>query len=78
MKYTLYTDQMDNVPVTSRRGKKYLTIMCDVDRNSVLIDPMKNGNEKLIICTYQTLHKILKKCSIKIETHKLDYEILGA
>ena len=45
-KHTIYNDQTDKFPVTSRRGHKYLMIICEVDINSILEDPMKTKTEK--------------------------------
>ena len=38
---TIYTNQTDNFPVTSRRGHKYLIIMCELDSNTILSYPIK-------------------------------------
>ena len=45
-KHTIYTDHTGKFPVTSRRGNKYLMIMCEVDSNAILSEPMKTKNEK--------------------------------
>ena len=44
MKHTIYTYHTENFPVTSRIGHKYLMIMCEVDINTILSDPMKTQN----------------------------------
>ena len=41
MKKKNYTDQTGKFPVTSGRGTKYLMIMCEVDSNAILAEPMK-------------------------------------
>ena len=46
MKNTIYIDHTGKLPVTSIRGHKHLMIMCEVDRNEILADPMKNKTEK--------------------------------
>ena len=76
MKHTIYTDHIGKFPVTSRGGKKYQMIICEVDSNEILSDPMKNKNEKEIICNHQTLLNIIKECVIKTEIHILDNDIL--
>ena len=75
MEYTIYYDHTGKFPVTSIRGQKYLIIMCEVDSNTILEEPIKNKNENLIICTYQTLLNRLRGCGIKTERHVLDNDI---
>ena len=54
MKHTMYTVYTGKFQVTSRRGHKYLIIMCELDSNTILSETMKTKNEKEIIFTYQT------------------------
>ena len=61
MKHTIYTNHTGKFPVTSRRGQKYLIIMCEVDSNAILSEPMKNKTEKEIMSTYQTLINVPKE-----------------
>ena len=41
VKDTIYTDQTGEFPITSSRGNKYIMIMCDIDGNALLVEPMK-------------------------------------
>ena len=45
MKNTIYTSQNGKLPVTSRRGNKYLMIMCEICINGILSEPMKTITE---------------------------------
>ena len=42
VKDTIYTNQTGKLPITSSRGHKYIMIMCEIDGNAVLVEPMKN------------------------------------
>ena len=42
MKNTIYNDQTCKLPVSSRRGHKYIMILCEFDSNAILEKPMKN------------------------------------
>ena len=37
----IYTDQTGGVPTTSSRGYKYILILYNQDRNSILAEPLK-------------------------------------
>ena len=42
VKDTIYIDQTEKFPITSSRGHKYIMIMCEINGNAVLVEPMKN------------------------------------
>ena len=43
---TIYTDQTGKFPITSRSGKKYIMVMVPIDRNAILVSPMKNRKDE--------------------------------
>ena len=45
-KDTIYTNQTGKSPITSSRGHKYIMIMCEIDENTVLVEPMKKKTEE--------------------------------
>ena len=42
---TIYTNQTGKFPITSSRGHKYIMVLCAIDGNVVLAEPMKNKSE---------------------------------
>ena len=60
VKDTIYTDQTGKFPITSSRGHKYIMIVCEIDGNAVLMEPMKNKTEDEMVETYQKMIDRLK------------------
>ena len=54
-KDTIYTNQTGNFPVCSRRGRKYIVVMCKIDRSAMMVDTIKNIMEGEIMRMYQKL-----------------------
>ena len=52
---TVCTYQTGNFPVCSRRGRKYIVVMCKIDRSSMMVDTIKNIMEGEIMRMYQKL-----------------------
>ena len=75
VKDTIYTDQTVKLPITSSRGHKYITIMCENDGNAVLVEPMKNKTEDAMVETNQKMIDRLKTESIFPKKNILDNEI---
>ena len=50
-------------------------IMCEIDGNTVLSEPMKNKTEYLMVETHQKMIERLKNGGISPEKHILDNEI---
>ena len=50
---TIYTNQTGKFPITSSRGHKYIMVLCAIDGNVVLAEPMKNKSEREMVETYQ-------------------------
>ena len=75
MRDNIYTDQTGNFPITSSKGNKYIIILCVIDGNVVLTDPMKNKSEVSMDETYQKLIKRLNDAGIFPKKHILNNEI---
>ena len=75
VKDKIYTNQTGEFPITSSRGNKYIMIMCNIDGNAVLVEPMKNKTEDEMVETYQKMINRLKTGGIFPKNHILDNEI---
>ena len=51
---SVFTDQTGQFPVTSNRGNKYIMVLCEIDSNQILAEPMQNRSEGSLILTRQT------------------------
>ena len=51
MKNEIYTNKTGKFPVTSQKEHKYLIIMCEVDSNAILANPMKTKIHNKLIST---------------------------
>ena len=51
VKDSIYTNQTGKPPITSSRGHKYIMIMCDIDGDALLVEPMKNKMEDAMVET---------------------------
>ena len=51
---------MGKFPITSSSGHKYIMIMCEIYRNAVLVEPMKNKMEDSMVEIYQKLIEQIK------------------
>ena len=72
---TIYTDQTGKFPITSSRGHKHIMILCAIDGNVVLANPMMNKSEGAMVEIYQRLIKRLNDAGIFPKKHILDDEI---
>jgi hypothetical protein len=70
----IYSDLTGRLPTTSLSGNKYILIMYDYDRNSVLSDPMKHRGDKEIVQAFDYLIQSLIICSLKPHLQRLDNE----
>ena len=51
-KETMYTDQTGAFPVQSRRGNRYIMVLCEIDGNIIISEAMKTERqEKLCALT---------------------------
>ena len=71
----IYTNQTVKFPIMSSRMHKYIMILCAINGNVVLAEPMKNNLEGAMVETYQNLIKRLNDAGILPKNHILDNEI---
>ena len=71
---TMYTDQTGAFPTRSRKGNRYIMIMCEMDSNVIMSEAMKNRTAGEMVRAYQVLMKKLKAAGIKPKKHVLDNE----
>ena len=70
----MYSDQTGKFPVQSRRGHNYIMIICYVDSNAALAEPMKNRTRKEMIRAYLALIEPLRRAGFAPKKHILDNE----
>ena len=73
-KDTVHSDQTGKFPVRSRKGNNYMMIMCQVDSDAALVEPMKNRSAKEMIRAYLALIERLRRAGFAPKKHILDNE----
>ena len=68
------TDQTGRFPVVSSRGSKYLMVLHDHDRNTILCEPLKYRSEHTLLRAYTALHSHLTDCGLRLIFNMLDNE----
>jgi hypothetical protein len=69
-----YTDQPGRFPKKSSRGNQYNMVLAEVDSNTILVEPMKNGTAGKMVWAYQVLIDHLNSAGIFPKLHILDNE----
>ena len=64
-KETIYTDQTGTFPVTSKKGNKYIMILCEIDNNVIMSEAMRNRSSGEIYRNYLILMQRLKSTGIR-------------
>ena len=70
----MYTDQTGAFPIISKKGNKYIMILCKIDNNVILSEAMRNRSSGRIFCAYLILMQGLKTSGIIPKKHVLDNE----
>jgi hypothetical protein len=70
----IYTDLTGRFPTSSLSGNKYILILYDYDRNSVLSAPMKNRGDKEMVRAFDLLIQSLIIRGLKPSLQHLDNE----
>ena len=73
-KDTIYTDQTGAFPEQSKSGNRYIMILCEMDSNAILSEPMRDRKGSEIIRAYKALIHRLKIAGISPKKHILDNE----
>ena len=68
----VYSYQIGNFPVTSRRGVKYVFILYSYDANAILSEPLMIRGVKDILHEYTTYHDYLKDRGFRTKINYLD------
>ena len=66
---------MGKFPIMSSRGHKYIMILCAIDGNVLLDEPMKNKSEVAMVESYKNLIKRLNDAGIFPKKHILDKQM---
>jgi hypothetical protein len=72
---TMFSNQTGRFPIQSLWGNKYIMVMVEIDRNAILVEPMKNPKDAEMIRAYNALLLQLKRASIIPKKHFLDNKI---
>ena len=76
-KETMYTDQTGAFPTRSRKGSRYVMILCDIDSNIIISEAIKNRTAGEMIRAYRILMRRLNAAGIKPLKHVLDNKALA-
>jgi hypothetical protein len=71
----MFSNQTDQFPIQSLCGNKYIMVMAEINRNAILVKPMKNGKDAKMIRAYNALLLWLKWAGIVPKKHVLDNEV---
>jgi hypothetical protein len=69
-----YSDQTGRFPITSSRCMKYIMVMCEIDGNQILAEPMRSQKTNHLVQAYWNLIKQLKASNIHPKMHYMDNE----
>jgi hypothetical protein len=69
---TIFSNQTGHLPKKSSKGNQYIMVLCDIDRNAILVTAMKNRTSGEMIPAYQELIDRLHSTGIKPKGHILD------
>ena len=73
-KETMYTEKTGAFSVTSKKGNKYIMILCEIDNNFIMSEAMRSRSSGKIVRAYQILMQRLKAAGIWPNKHVLDNE----
>ena len=76
MKNIMYTDQTGAFPIMSSQGNWYLMIICEINSNMILVQPMKNQSSHEMSNTCKKLMNQHKVGNTYPSKHILDNEVL--
>jgi hypothetical protein len=72
---TMFSNQTGQFPNQSLRGNIYIMVMVEINRNAILVKPMKNRKDAKMIWAYNALVLQLKWANIIPKKHVLDNEV---
>ena len=71
----IYTNQTGKFPVRSSQGNQYLMILCKMDSDAILFEPMRDRTAGEMIKTFQALVDCLNTCGIYLRHQVLENKI---
>lgn len=71
---SVYTDQTGRFPIMSRRHHKYIMVLCEIDGNQILMEPMVDRKDHHIVAAFKRLLDRLKRQGIYPKHQYLDNE----
>jgi hypothetical protein len=75
---SVYSDQTGRFPFTSSRRCKYIMVMCEIDSNYILVEPMTSRKDKVMIATHKKMIERLRKMGLHPKMQHLDNEASDA
>lgn len=69
---TVYSDQTGQFPFTSSRRCKYIMVMCEIDSNYILVEPMTSRKDKVMIATHKKMIERLRGMGLHPKMQHLD------
>jgi hypothetical protein len=75
VRQTMFSDQTSQFPTRSQRGNIYIMVMVEIDRNAILVEPMKSCKDAEMIRAYDVLLNQLKQVSIVPKKHILNNKV---
>jgi hypothetical protein len=71
----MFSNQTGQFPTRSLQGNKYIMVMVGINRNAILVKPMKNCKDGKMIRAYKALLLQLKQAGIVRKEHVFDNDI---
>ena len=75
---TVFSEQTGQFPTRLQRGNKYIMVMVDINRNAILVEPIKSRKDVDLTQAYQTIILRLRRAVIIPRKHILYNEVLEA
>jgi hypothetical protein len=72
---TMFSNQTGQFPTQSLQGNKYIMVMVEINRNTILVEPMNNRKDAEMIPAYNALLLRVKRARIVSKTHVLDNKV---
>jgi hypothetical protein len=72
---TMFSDQTGQFPTRSQSSNKYIMVLVEIDRNAILVEPMKSRKDAEMIRAYNELLLQLKRAGIIPKKHVLDNKV---
>ena len=70
----IFSDQTGRFPKRSCRGYQYIMVLCEIDSDAILVEPMRNRTAGEMIRAYQVIINRLRDAGIQPKQHILDNE----